>query len=273
MNLRLLAAVAGCVCLAALPAASQEARTLRIMTEGAFPPFNYIENNEPQGFEIELGKALCAAMKADCVFVTRNWEGLIKGLLAKEYDAIMASLAITERRKARIAFSKPYYRIPAAFIARNDVDLADVSPAGLAGKRIGTTARSEHAAFIEERYPQSELWTYGKFDDANLDLLTERIDLVLGDRIALQRFLDSKEGKSCCRLVGNAPHDPAFYGEGVGVGLRKEDKELKSLFNKALDAIIADGTYDRIRAKYFPFDIKVARRPPRGRLTAALPLP
>jgi polar amino acid transport system substrate-binding protein len=241
-------------CLA--PARAQEQRTIRIMTEGAFPPFNYLENNEPHGFEVDLGKALCAAVKANCIFVVRDWEGLIKGLLTKEYDAIMASLAITDRRKARIAFSKPYYRIPASFIARKGADIAGVTPQDLAGKSIGTTARSEHAAFLEERYPGSELKTYGKFEDANLDLLTERIDLVLGDRIALQRFLDSKEGSACCRLVGNAPPDPAFYSPGIAVGLRKEDRDLKEVFNRGIDAIIADGTYDRIRAKYFPFDIK-----------------
>jgi polar amino acid transport system substrate-binding protein len=237
-------------------AEAQERRTIRIMTEGAFPPFNYLENNEPQGFEVELGRALCATMKVDCVFVVRDWEGLIKGLLAKEYDAIMASLSITDRRRTRIAFSKPYYRIPASFIARKDVDVAGVSPADLTGKSIGTTARSEHAALLEERYPQSGLKTYGKFEDANLDLLTERIDLVLGDRTALQKFLDSKEGSACCRLVGDAPFDPAFYSPGVAVGLRKEDKDLKEMFNRAIDAVVANGTYDRIRVKYFPFDIK-----------------
>jgi polar amino acid transport system substrate-binding protein len=85
--------------------------------------------------------------------------------------------------------------------------------------------------------------------------MAERLDLVLGDKLALTRFLDSREG-ACCRLVADAPFDPAFYHPGVGVGLRKEDAALKALFDQALDAVIADGTYDRIRAKYFSFDIK-----------------
>lgn len=245
-----------CLWLGCVTVAAQEPRTVRIATEGAFPPFNYLEKDEPQGFEIDLARALCAAMKANCVFVIREWETIIKGLAAKDYDAVMASLSVTDRRKERIAFSKRYYRIPVSFIARKDQDIAGLTPEALAGKRIGTTDRSEHVAFLEERYPQSELKTYGKFDDANLDLLSGRIDLVLGDRIALNRFLDAKDGSACCRLVGDAPHDPAFYNPGIAVGLRKEDKDLREAFNRAIDMVMADGSHDRIRAKYFPFDIK-----------------
>jgi polar amino acid transport system substrate-binding protein len=242
--------------LACLAGAAQEARTIRIATEGAFPPFNYIEENEPRGFEVDLGRALCAAAKATCVFAIHEWDGMIKGLERGEYDAVMASLAITEKRLQRIAFSKPYYRIPAAFVGRKDATFAGVGPAALAGKVVGTIADSQHARFLEERYPDIELKTYGKLDDANLDLAAERLDLVLGDKLAMTRFIEGQEGARCCRLVGDAPFDPAFYSAGVGIGLRKTDPELKALFDRALDAIVADGTYDRIRAKYFPFDTK-----------------
>src|SRR3954452_18478615 len=171
------------VCIFAGRAPAEEAHPIRIATEGAFPPFNYVENNEPQGFEIELGKALCEAAKVSCVFVIHEWDGILKGLVKGEYDAVMASLSITERRRARIAFSKPYYRIPATFIARKEDAFPKIGPEALAGKRIGATADSEHARFLEARYPNSEIKTYAKFEEADLDLLAERIDLVLGDKI------------------------------------------------------------------------------------------
>ena len=230
--------------------------TLRIATEGAFPPFNYLDSNgEPQGFEIEIGKALCQEMAVTCTFVAHEWDGIIRGLLAKDYDAIMASLAMTPRRKARIAFSKRYYFIPPAFIGPKDSDIRDVSPAALAGKRIGTTENSNHAAFLEARYADADIRVYGKLDEANLDLLTGRIDLVLGDKLALSRFLEEREG-ACCRFIADVSADPEFYGEGIGIGLRKEDKDLKDRLNRALERLIADGTYDRIRSKYFAFDTK-----------------
>jgi polar amino acid transport system substrate-binding protein len=236
-------------------ALAQDQRVIRIATEGAFPPFNYLENNEPQGFEIDLAKAFCEAMAVTCTFVIHEWDGIIKGLLAKDYDAVMASLAITDRRKTRIAFSKPYYFIPPAFIGHKDTELTDVSPAALAGKTIGAVEGSHHAAFLDDRYESSETRRYGKLEEANLDLLTRRIDLVLADKLALSRFLKSREG-SCCRFVGTPTVDAKHYGEGVAVGLRKEDKHLKEMFNRAIDRVMADGTYDRIRAKYFDFDTK-----------------
>jgi polar amino acid transport system substrate-binding protein len=241
--------------LGASAAPAQERRLVRIATEGAFPPFNYLENDEPQGFEIDLAKAFCAAMGVTCTFVVHQWDGIIRGLIDNKYDAIMASLAVTERRKTRIAFSKRYYFIPPAFIGQKDTDIAEVSPAALAGRTIGTTEGSHHAAFLEAHYPDAEIRTYAKLDEADLDLLTGRIDLVLGDKLALSRFLKAKEG-ACCRIVGEPRPDPAQYGEGIAVGLRKADKDLKEMFNRAIAQVMADGTYDRIRAKYFAFDTK-----------------
>jgi polar amino acid transport system substrate-binding protein len=249
------AALSVCLIICSLPARAEEPRTIRIATEGAYPPFNFLDNNEPQGFEIDLAKALCDAMAVTCTFAIHEWDGIVKGLIGKEYDAIISSLEITERRKTRIAFSKRYYFIPPAFIGHKESDLRDVSPADLTGKTIGTTEGSHHFAYLEAHYPKSELRSFAKLEEANLDLLTRRIELVLGDKLVLSRFLKSREG-SCCRFIADAPVDPAYYGDGIGVGLRKEDKDLKEMFNRAIDRVKTDGTYDRIRAKYFDFDTK-----------------
>lgn len=236
--------------------AAQERPVVRIATEGGFPPFNYVgPGDQPQGFEVDLARALCEAMGADCAVVLQNWEGMIEGLLAKRFDAVMASMPITDERRRRIAFSKPYYRMPAAFIVRKDAASGDVSPAALKGKAVGATARSEHAAYLEDLYKGSEIRLYPNPEDAGLDLAAGRLDAVLGDKLALWRFLQTPRG-SCCRFDADAPPNPAYFGEGVGVGLRKEDKALKEMFNRAIDRIAADGTYDRIRAKYFSFDVR-----------------
>jgi polar amino acid transport system substrate-binding protein len=228
---------------------------VRVAVEGAYPPFNYIENNELQGFEPDLLRALCEAMKVRCLLVQHQWDGIVRGLLNREYDAIMSSLEITERRRTRIAFTRRYYLIPAAFIAPKDTDVTAVTPEALAGKRIGAPDRSEHAALIEDLYPQSELQVYGKLEEADLDLFTGRLDVVVGDKLSLSRFLESREG-ACCRFVGDVPFNPLYQGEGYGVGLRPEDQGLKTRFDRAIEQVMADGTYDRIRAKYIPFDIK-----------------
>jgi polar amino acid transport system substrate-binding protein len=238
---------------------AEEVRTVRIATEAASPPFTFLDAaGEPQGFEIDLAHAFCTAMKARCSFIVRQWDGIIRALVAGDYDAIVASLAITERRSRRIAFSKPYYRIPPAFIGRKDAaPLGRSAAAELQGRRIGAVERTPHARFLEAMAGSVEVKLYGKLEEANLDLLTERIDLVLGDRLSLTRFLESREG-ACCHIVGAPAADTRLFGEGIAIGLRKEDGALKHAFDSAIDAVIADGTYDRIRAKYFPFDTRVA---------------
>jgi polar amino acid transport system substrate-binding protein len=242
--------------LSATPASAQDPRTIRIAVEGAYPPFNYFDqNNELQGFEVDLVKALCERMRTRCILVPHEWDGIIRGLIERRYDAIMSSLEITEKRAKRIAFSRPYYRIPAAYIGPRDQWIERIDREALGGKTIGAVHGSEHVAYLRKLAPEAELRTYGKLEEANLDLLTGRVDLVLGDKLALSKFLESREG-ACCRFVADAPYDPAFHGHGYGIGLRKEDQELKSAFDTAIGQVIADGTFDRIRTKYFPFDIK-----------------
>jgi polar amino acid transport system substrate-binding protein len=240
----------------AMQASAGEAAPIRIAIEGAFPPFNFIDqNNELQGFEVDLAKTLCEQMKAECTLVQHEWDGIIRGLLNREYDAIMSSLEILEQRQKRIAFSKPYYRIPAIFIAPKGSEIKDLTPAGLAGSKIGTTIRSDHADYLDRYYKQSEIALYGSPVEATLDLLVGRINAVFGDKRALVSFLESREG-DCCRILGAAPDVPAYTRQFYGIGLRKEDVALRNRFDQALAALQADGTYDRIRAKYFTFDIR-----------------
>ena len=237
------------------PALAEDRPAIRVAVEGAYPPFNYLDQNELQGFEVDLLTALCEAMKANCIPVVRQWDGIVRGLINREYDAIMSSLEVTEQRKKRIAFSRRYYQIPAVIIGRKDATLEAVTPEALAGKTVGAVDRSEHARYVENLLGGAELRLYGKLDDANLDLLTERIDFVMGDKLALSKFLGSREG-ACCHLVADVPENPAYHGNGYAVGLRKEDAALRDAFDQAIAQVMVDGTYDRIRAKYFSFDIK-----------------
>ncbi|MBV9078434.1 MAG: transporter substrate-binding domain-containing protein [Methylobacteriaceae bacterium] len=237
----------------ALAVAPARADTIRIATEGAYPPFNYVENGEPAGFEVDLARALCAAMHATCSFVLQDWDSMIAGLKENRYDAIVSSMEITPERQKRIAFTRRYYRVPAALIAQA-VDPLPAGPPGLpdlAGKSVGTTGAEEFTTFLEERAKGATVRVFDKVEDAALDLLTDRIDFVLGDKLALSNWLQSREG-ACCRFAG----DVAVERPGVGVGLRKADTALLARFDAAIADVIADGTYDRIRAKYIPFDIK-----------------
>lgn len=239
-------------------AAHGETATVRIATEGSYPPFNYVDANQQlQGFEIDIGRALCERMGVTCTFVTEDWERLIPGLKHRRYDAVMASLEINDARRRRVAFTSPYYRTPAVFMGRKGVPAPRLDIETLQTLRIGAMAGTPYAAWLQDRLgPQADVRLYGNQDEASLDLALERIDLVLGDKIALQEWLKRGKEADCCAFVGDAPRDPEHFGEGYGVALRKEDTALLQRFEAALAAIVADGTYDRIRASYFPFDVR-----------------
>ena len=230
-------------------------RTVRIASEGAHPPYNYLENNELAGFEIDVARDLCARMKVSCSFIAQDWDGLIPGLLAHRYDAIMAAMEITGEARKKIAFTKPYIRMPSAFMTLKQRVTLDTSPAGLVGKAIGVESGGTRQAYLEDVYKQSEIRPYARLEEAILDLAEGRLDAVIGDKDAIAEYMKTRKEAQCCVLAGDVPRDPAYFGDGIGIGLRKEDKALKARFEKALDSCLADGTFVKITGKYFAFKI------------------
>jgi polar amino acid transport system substrate-binding protein len=228
---------------------------LRIASEGTNPPFSVINSSgELEGFDIDIARALCAKMQADCEIAAQDWDGIIPALLARKYDAIVASLNVTEDRKKAVAFTKPYYRSPSVFVVRKGTEIKDVSPKALIGKSIGVQSATNHAAYLEDVYSRSIVRLYNTVADAYRDLSAGRVEYVLYDKLAIYDWLRTPEG-ACCEVAPTELNDPAYFGSGVAIALRKGDDALLQRFNAAIDAIVADGTYAKINAKYFPFPI------------------
>lgn len=261
------AALLALFCAASTPAAERQAPAppsdkpapsleLRIASEGARPPFNYLDANaQLGGFEIDLARELCQRMKASCTFVAQDWESLIPGLSAEQYDAIFAAMEITDERRQKIAFSKPYAHMPSALIAQEKSQITGADPATLKGLAIGVEADSPQQAYFEDKYKDVDIRRYASLEEAMLDLAEDRIDAVAEDKIVAADFLKNRKEGRCCRFVADLPRDPDYFGAGLGVGLRKKDAALKTAFDRALDETVADGTYAKIRARYFDFDI------------------
>lgn len=241
-----------------LSAARAEEPPLVIASEGARPPFNFLDgNNELAGFEIDLGREICVRLRRTCSFVTQDWDGLLPGLMSRQHDAVMAALDINEARRAQVAFSIPYIRMPAAFVVQKTSDLRSASREALAGKTVGVEEGSPAQALLDEAYKESVAKPYASLEDAMLDLAEGKVDAVLADKFAAADFLKSRrEGKQCCRFLADAPRDPAIFGEGVGIAFRKTDVALREAVDVALQAIAEDGTFARISARYFDFPIR-----------------
>lgn len=232
---------------------SAQAETLTIATEGAYPPFSYVDsNNTLHGFDIDIANALCEKMKVECKVVAQDWDGIIPGLLAKKYDAIVASMVPTPERKQKVDFTNRYYTTTLAIAVPKDSDIKDVSAASLKNKNLGAQSGATQAIYAEDNYaPEGvNLKLYPTPDEANSDLLNHRLDAVIHDKFPLLTWLDN-EGKDCCKLLGEIEGTK----EPISIAIRKNSDELKERFNKAIDEIRADGTYAKIVQKYFKSDI------------------
>ena len=250
------AALAGAALAAAAGIApATAAEELRIGVEGAYPPFSWKEaDGTLKGFDIDLAFALCEKMGRDCKLVEQDWDGMIPALLAKKYDAIIASMSINEERKKRVDFSDKYYNTPARFVAAEGSGL-DVSPAGLAGKAVGVQRGTTHQCFMEKVYPDADLRLYPTQEEVFIDLAAGRLDAQVSDSIqADEGFLETDAGKGFA-FVGGVQFDLECHGEGAGIAVRKGEDELREAFNAAITAIREDGTYRSINDKYFDFDV------------------
>jgi len=237
-----------------LAGAAHAQETVRIGTEGAYPPFNNLTaDGKLEGFDIDIAKALCEEMKVTCEFVTQDWDGIIPALQAGKFDAIIASMSITEERKKQVDFTNKYYNTPPAIAVAKDSDIADVSPEALAGKALGVQGSTTHSNFAEAKYGESDIKMYPTADEYKLDLSNGRIDAVMDDVIVLTEWIESADG-ACCKILGTITPDESIHGPGAGIAIRKGEDELREKFNAAIDAIRANGKYKEINDKYFSFD-------------------
>jgi histidine transport system substrate-binding protein len=235
---------------------------VRLASEGAYPPFNETAaDGSMRGLDIDLGNAICAEMKLKCVWVKQDWDGMIPALISRKFDAIIASMSITDERKAKVDFSNKYYASPLALIAKNGSTLKP-DLATLKGKKVGvqrgTVADNFATKFWEGK--GVNVVRYAKQDECYLDLASGRMDAAFADYWeAYGGFLTKPEGKNYVvlgdKVFGKTAEEKAVVGDGIGIAIRKKDTDLKEILNKGIAAIRANGTYDKIVKKYFKEDI------------------
>lgn len=230
---------------------------VRIGIVDHYAPFSFINHRgQPEGFDIDIASALCRQMEAECQFIKREWTDLIPALLARQFDAIIASMSITEERRRLIDFSQHYYRTSAAFVVTRASNIRDTSPQAMKGRIIGVVTDTVQASYAKRVYePEGvSLKFYSSVAEEQYDLVRGRVDAIFADKIALHEWLEKSPQGRCCIFAGEI-RDRAIIGEGIGVGLRKEDQDLKAKFNAALETILANGIYQKINDKYFPFSV------------------
>ena len=262
------------VLLSLLVIGNVNADKIRIGTEGAYPPWNSKDaSGKLIGFEVELAWTLCRYIGQQCEIVEQDWDGMIPALIMRKFDAIMAGMSITAERQKAISFSQGYADEVASLAVMKGSDLEGISTSeginltkktgavkkdlktltsALAGKTVCTQTATIHQNFLESGdVGKINVRTYKTQDEVNLDLTSGRCDVALAAAVAFTDYAE-KSGKPVV-LVGPTFSGGAF-GNGVGVGIRKDDTELLKAFNKAIDKARKNGDISRIATKWFGFD-------------------
>ena len=226
---------------------------IRFLTETDYPPFNFQgPDGAPTGFNVELARSLCDELKVACTIQMRRFDTLIDSLDKNQGDAVIASLAGNAQTRARVDFSDPYYRTPARFVARRDLDLKTITPPALEGRKVGVVAGTAHEAYLKALFTEAELHPYPNAEAARAALRRGEVDLLFGDGIALAFWLNGSASANCCEFRGGPYLESRYFGEGIGIAVRKNNELLRRAFNWALFRLWENGRFTDLWLRYFP---------------------
>lgn len=225
---------------------------IRFLTETDYPPFNFTgPDGNPAGFNVDLARMICDEIKVTCTIQMRRFETLLDAIASNRGDAIIASLAVTPQLRARVDFSDPYYRAPARFVSRRDAVLREIRPEYLEGKKIGAIAGSSHEAYLKAMFTDAELHSYPNDEALRLALRRGEVDFIFGDAISLAFWINGTDSADCCAFSGGPFVESRYFGEGVGIAVRKGNDLLRQALNWALFRLWEKGRYTDLWLRYF----------------------
>jgi polar amino acid transport system substrate-binding protein len=228
-------------------------QSIRFLTEMDYPPFDYTgADGNPAGFNVDLAKLLCDEIKTTCTIQARRFDLLLDALNDKQGDAVIASIAANAETRRRADFTDPYYRTPARFVARVNSPIGDVRPELVEGKKIAVVAGTAHEAFLKQMFTEAEVKPYANAEAAREALRNGEVDLLFGDGIALAFWLNGTDSGGCCAFRGGPYLESRFFGEGVGIAVKRGNDLLRQALNWALFRQWEKGSYTDLWLRYFP---------------------
>jgi polar amino acid transport system substrate-binding protein len=226
---------------------------IRFLTETDYPPFNYPgADGNPAGLNVDLARLICEELRVNCTIQMRRFDTLIDALAENRGDAVIASLAVTRDARRRIDFTDPYYRSPARFVASKDSTVEDVRPERLEGRKVAVVARTAHEAYIKAFFTEVEVRAYPNAEAAREALRHGEVDLLFGDGIALAFWLNGTDSAGCCAFRGGAFTESRYFGEGIGIAVRRGNETLRLALNWGLFRLWEKGQFTDLWLRYFP---------------------
>ena len=243
--------------------AAADNNVLRIGTEGAYAPFNYTNaDGTLGGFDVEIANAICADMKMTCEIMAQDWDGIIPGLKAGKYDAIVAAMSVTPERAKQVAFTDPYFSNALVFLAKKDSSFDPTNSGDINAHSIAAQRSTISSQWLEKTYPKANMKLYDTLSNAFLDLGAGRVDAMISDKLPALEWLGSASGSDYV-LKG----DEIDINDNFAIAVRPNDEALQAKINQSLANLKSNGTYDKINQKYFAVLVSATSTP------AATPTP
>ena len=226
---------------------------IRFMTEVDYPPFNFAgPDGNPAGFNVELARMICEELKVACTVQMRRFDTLFDALDGNRGDAAIASIAVSEQTRRRVDFSDPYYRPSARFAVRGDAPTDAITPEAVEGKKVGVVAGSAHEQYLRTLFTEADVRGYPSSDAAREALRQGEVDFLFGDGFALSFWLNGASSAGCCAFAGGPFVESRYFGEGIGVAVKRGNDTLRLAINWALFRIWDTGRFTEIWLRYFP---------------------
>jgi polar amino acid transport system substrate-binding protein len=226
---------------------------VRFLTEGDFPPFNYLdEDGVLNGFNVDLARALCNEIGAACDIRVRPWDELLVALKRGEADAVIAGHAVTAEALRDVEFTDRYFHTPGRFAAKTEAEKVEIAPDQLDGRSIAVARGTPHEAFLKTFFRDSRVQVFETAELAREALLQGKTDYVFDDGIGLAFWINGTLSRRCCELRGGPFFEPRFFGDGLGIAVPRGDPQIRALLNAALHKVRSSGRFEELVSRYFP---------------------
>jgi polar amino acid transport system substrate-binding protein len=228
---------------------------IRFMTEIDYPPFNYAGGDgNPAGFNVELARMICEELTVTCTVQMRRFDTLFDALNDNRGDAAIASISMTVETRRRADFSDAYLRLPARFLAKRDNEMSDVTPEQIEGKKIAVVAGTAHEAYLKALFTEADLRAYPSPEAARDALRQGDVDLLFGDGVSLSFWINGTDSNGCCAFRGGPFLESRYFGEGIGIAVKRGNDTLRLAFNWALFRLWEKGRFSDLWLRYFPIN-------------------
>ncbi|MFK8252572.1 transporter substrate-binding domain-containing protein [Ancylobacter terrae] len=229
---------------------------IRFVTTDDYPPFSFRDGSgQPIGLNVDLARAICDELAITCTLEVKPFEALAEALENGSADAAIAGIAITPSTRESMDFTDRYFRSPARFVARRDDAVLQTRPETVASRSVGVVAGTAHEAYLRDFFAETAIRSFPTADAAREALRRSEVDLIFGDGVQLAFWINGTNSANCCVFIGGPFTESRYFGEGMGIAVKRGNDALRQAINYALARVWEKGVYTDLYLRWFPVSV------------------